>query len=538
MNELFEQQHQKLEHWSESASAEGWISVRDIDQLREIERQQAEAIFSRKGQRPLIVAFFGGTGVGKSSLLNRLAGESVARTGVERPTSHEVTLYLHGDYRLGEFPADLPLEETRIAYHADDRRRLIAWLDMPDFDSVEEHHRDIVQAWLPYVDWLIYVVSPGRYQDDIGWRFVQQRGGKHSWLFVMNQWDRGDAEQMAHFRQRLQQEGFSDPVILRTSCIEPARGEDDFSRLEQTVNEAIETYGLELLQQLGVQARLEELGRISEAFVDRLQAYPLDELETAWREKLSQRLEEAGVELLTNSRLLAGSFQEESGLPWRAPKKGAEDHPGRVQPSALLAEIWSSRIETRLNDLANELENLLQQRNVPSVPFAGWLQRMRDDSKSEFLQGAENACANALLQPGSALRRGVYRMAGSMSWLLPMAASGWAVYHLVIRFYQGTQGEAEFLGLDYAIHSSLLILLCWLLPWLLQRKLKPALSESIALALSAGTRAGLTRVEAQGVAALAAAVDSRARCVAGVIEIRDELSTRMAALTTKLPWNS
>ncbi|MCB1882253.1 MAG: 50S ribosome-binding GTPase, partial [Gammaproteobacteria bacterium] len=180
MNQLFEQQHQQLERWSASAVAEGWLATRDIDRLREIERQQAEAIFSRKGQRPLIVAFFGGTGVGKSTLLNRLAGESIARTGVERPTSHEVTLYLHGDYRLGEFPADLPVDETRIAYHSDDRRRLIAWLDMPDFDSVEEHHRELVQAWLPYVDWIIYVVSPGRYQDDIGWRIVQHRGGKHS----------------------------------------------------------------------------------------------------------------------------------------------------------------------------------------------------------------------------------------------------------------------------------------------------------------------------------------------------------------------
>lgn len=529
-----------LERWSESASAEGWISTREIDRLREIERQQAEAIFSRKGQRPLIVAFFGGTGVGKSSLLNRLAGESIARTGVERPTSHEVTLYLHGDYRLGEFPADLPLDETRIAYHSDDQRRLIAWLDMPDFDSVEEHHRDLVQAWLPYVDWLIYVVSPGRYQDDIGWRVVQKRGGKHSWLFVMNQWDRGHVEQIAHFRSRLQQEGFIDPVILRTSCIDPKRGGDDFSLLEQTVNNAIQTYGLKQLQQLGVQARVEELQRVCEAFIKRLKEYPLDELKTAWSEKLTLSLAEVKDALLTNSRLLAGGFQEENSLPlpWRTAKKGAGDQLGRAQPAALLTEIWSSRIETRMSDLAGELENLLQQRNVPAVPFEPWLARLREDSKSEFLRGAESSCASTLLQPGSAVRRAVCRTAGWLSWGLPMAASGWAGYHLIIRFYQGTRGEAGFLGLDYAIHSMLLILLSWLLPWLLQRKLKPSESDSIVQALVAGTTSGLKRIEAEGMAALAAAATARADCVAGVIEIRESLSAGMDALSTKLPWSS
>ncbi|MCB1830551.1 MAG: 50S ribosome-binding GTPase [Gammaproteobacteria bacterium] len=537
MNQLFEQQHQQLERWSASAVAEGWLATRDIDRLREIERQQAEAIFSRKGQRPLIVAFFGGTGVGKSTLLNRLAGESIARTGVERPTSHEVTLYLHGDYRLGEFPADLPVDETRIAYHSDDRRRLIAWLDMPDFDSVEEHHRELVQAWLPYVDWIIYVVSPGRYQDDIGWRIVQHRGGKHSWLFVMNQWDQGHDEQIAHFRARLQQEGFSDPVIMRTSCIDPKRsGEDDFNLLEQTVNNAIQTYGLEQLQQLGVQARVEELQRVSEAFINKLKEYPLDELETAWRETLSESLAEVKEALLTNSRLLAGGFQEESGLPWRAEKKGAGNRLGKVQPAALLAEIWSSRIATRLSDLSGELENLLQRQNVPAVPFAPWLQRLREDSQGEFLRGAEGPCANALLQPGSAVRRGVWRAAGWLSWGLPMAASGWAVYHLVIRFYQGTRGEAGFLGLDFAIHATLLIVLSWLLPWLLQRKLKPTVSDAIIQALAIGADAGMKRIEAEGVVVLAAADEARDRCVAGVAAIHQALQTGMAAMTTKLPW--
>ena len=46
----------------------------------------AETAAQGQSERPLVVGLFGGTGVGKSSLLNRLAGSDIARTGVVRPT--------------------------------------------------------------------------------------------------------------------------------------------------------------------------------------------------------------------------------------------------------------------------------------------------------------------------------------------------------------------------------------------------------------------------------------------------------------------
>ncbi|MEE9422085.1 MAG: hypothetical protein V3V50_02910, partial [Gammaproteobacteria bacterium] len=49
----------------------GWLSSDSTDELRHMETIQAEALFDEQTQRPLLVAFFGGTGVGKSSLLNR-----------------------------------------------------------------------------------------------------------------------------------------------------------------------------------------------------------------------------------------------------------------------------------------------------------------------------------------------------------------------------------------------------------------------------------------------------------------------------------
>src|SRR5262249_23567414 len=48
----------------------------------------------------LVVVFVGGTGVGKSTLLNALAGKSIATAGLVRPTTQTPTLYHHRDVAL------------------------------------------------------------------------------------------------------------------------------------------------------------------------------------------------------------------------------------------------------------------------------------------------------------------------------------------------------------------------------------------------------------------------------------------------------
>ena len=76
---------------------------------------------------------------------------------------------------------------------------------------------------------LLYVVSPERYRDNKAWQLLLAEGAKHAWLFVMNQWDRGQREQFDDFKQQLAKAGFDDPLIVRTSCTEPDG--DEFSEL-------------------------------------------------------------------------------------------------------------------------------------------------------------------------------------------------------------------------------------------------------------------------------------------------------------------
>ncbi len=135
MDNSFSELVERSRQWVDEAVAEGWLSDQDKEKIASIDLGDPARLFSESEQRPLVVAFFGGTGVGKSSLLNRLAGRNIARTGVERPTSHEVSAFIHDSVRIAHLPSDFPSEKINIVRHELTQHRKILWLDMPDIDS-------------------------------------------------------------------------------------------------------------------------------------------------------------------------------------------------------------------------------------------------------------------------------------------------------------------------------------------------------------------------------------------------------------------
>ena len=186
---------EKTKRWAKQAHAAGWINTDTLGQLSHFDTRTPDSLFSttmlveQKATRPLIVAFMGGTGVGKSTLLNRLAGKPIAKADVVRPTSREVTLYHHQTVTMQHLP-EQQLANINVSQHDNAANQQVVWIDMPDFDSTEQRNKQLVFQWLPYIDVLIYVVSPERYKDEKAWRLLLAEGAKHAWLFVFNQWDR------------------------------------------------------------------------------------------------------------------------------------------------------------------------------------------------------------------------------------------------------------------------------------------------------------------------------------------------------------
>ncbi|RUM93552.1 MAG: hypothetical protein DSZ28_07895 [Thiothrix sp.] len=496
MTDKFQSLFDEIQLWAENAATAGWINSQDVQKLKETQEVQIEQLFKEHGHRPLIVAFFGGTGVGKSTLLNRLSGENIARVGVARPTSMEVTLYLHESFEKELLPDELPTQDTNIAYHAQENRRLVAWLDLPDFDSTEGHNKTLVQAWLPYIDWMIYVVSPDRYHDEMGWRYVQERAHRHAWLFVMNHWDEGKPEQIDDLRNRLMGAGFSKPVILRSVCTD-GDYEDDFSQLEQTINNSIHEYGLSVLQELGLQAHIEDVAAQLQSFQKNIgDPERWQTLHTEWTTTTHKGLGTLSEQLVRNANTIHQNMRAQESTP-ALPFQKSTTAEELLTPSTLTKSTWSPRNQMRIEDLCTRLVNQIQSSGLPFQPLKNRLDALKTVAKETIELNLEEHLAVALTQPGTPLQRTLYRHSKSLTWALPLLAALWASFHLVAGFYSSTQGNKAFLGLDFAIHTVLLIGLAWLIPWLIHRKLKPSVADATKHGLSQGNAMGIAELKKQ-----------------------------------------
>ncbi|HEY0117417.1 MAG TPA: GTPase [Cellulomonas sp.] len=144
-----------------------------------------------------VVALAGGTGSGKSSVFNAVAGLEFAEVGVRRPTTSRVTACVWGsdggpllDW-LGVDPADRIERESELDADEQAPLRGLVLLDLPDHDSVSPEHRAVVDRVVPLADLLVWVVDPQKYADDALHTGYLQRlvGHEASMVVVLNQVD-------------------------------------------------------------------------------------------------------------------------------------------------------------------------------------------------------------------------------------------------------------------------------------------------------------------------------------------------------------
>lgn len=114
----------------------------------------------------IVVGIAGGTGVGKSTLINALAGDAITAASVRRPTSRHIMAYHHRDLACGaRFSVDQA--DLEACTHDSDALRHVIILDLPDSDSIDHRHHAMMKQVLPHTDLLLLVTDPNKYGDQV-----------------------------------------------------------------------------------------------------------------------------------------------------------------------------------------------------------------------------------------------------------------------------------------------------------------------------------------------------------------------------------
>jgi hypothetical protein len=358
----------------------------------------------------LVVMLLGGTGVGKSTLFNALAGGTLAAASIQRPTTKDPVVYYHESVRPDRL--DPLLRSCRLVPH--DRPSLAqkVIVDTPDLDSTNLANRETLFRVLPVADVVLYVGSQEKYHDALIWeQFLKQRQ-RRAFAFVLNKWDRCLHAGAAGMRpdedllKDLKSKGFHSPLLFRTCAQlwvnrttgqkteEPPEGEQ-FQQLVDWLEGGISRLEIEAIKSRGVSQMLAHLESSVSA------AAPLDLTEAALKvkEAWGKPLEE---EASATAGVLLNALE-----PFQ---KEIEHHfalEGRKRFSGMMAGYLS--VVTYLQYLGSALPSRLSliggAKN--SEPVSAWdigmfTRACSDAAASKQLDARGKALANQLLVTGDA----------------------------------------------------------------------------------------------------------------------------------------
>jgi GTPase SAR1 family protein len=215
----------------------------------------AEHLVARAGERlrmsanHTVAVLAGGTGSGKSSLFNRLAGADFSAVGVIRPFTkdpHACVWGMDGAAQLLEWlriPSRNRYARSSALGEGEASLRGLILIDLPDHDSVAAAASDETNRLVGVADLMVWVLDPQKYADAaVHSRYLTPLAGHSSVIaVVLNQSDLLTAEQVedceADLTRLLDSEGLHDARVLVTSARTGAGVDELRKMLARTVAE-------------------------------------------------------------------------------------------------------------------------------------------------------------------------------------------------------------------------------------------------------------------------------------------------------------
>jgi len=199
--------------------------------------REAEDLLGRAGDRlrlsaeHTVVVLAGGTGSGKSSLFNRLAGADFSPVGVVRPMTRDAYACVWGMDGAGPLLDWLGVAgrnryaRSSVLDAGESSLAGLLLLDLPDHDSVLAGATGSVNRLVTLADLLVWVLDPQKYADAaVHSRYLMPMAGHSSVIsIVLNQADlltpkeAGDC--VDDLQRLLETEGLHDSQVLTTSAV-------------------------------------------------------------------------------------------------------------------------------------------------------------------------------------------------------------------------------------------------------------------------------------------------------------------------------
>jgi GTPase SAR1 family protein len=427
----------------------------------------------------LVVAIVGGSGVGKSTLLNALAGDELAKTSEYRPCTSVPTVYQPPG-------ATLTFEGWDVVTGSALEHLIL--VDTPDSDTIVREHRERVIEALQQCDLILICGSPEKYLDEATWSLLRPLQRERTLVCVETKAAAEVPSIKDHWIARLKEQGFEIASYFRVSARrsfdrklrggQPGLDEFDFDALEQYLRRELTREQVRRIKRSNAAGLLtKSLGRLQErieARVPELEALQaklktLDqETRVATTEVVGRRLFREshlwtyaiGREMSLRAKGLLGTFfrltEAIRSLPARLagwlPWTGRSDT--GHQAAALLTEevLFSEDIRVASDEVHSAFD---ANRSIVALECAkaGFTFRHDDAGFEAFVKEVERRLASLLR--GRARDRVVAWSRRLTSWPLtflldavPVALLAFTGYTVVADFLQG-----ETFGGDELIHT-------------------------------------------------------------------------------------
>jgi len=427
-------------------------------------RRTLESVRARLGfpGSAFVLALAGGTGAGKSSLLNALAGREVSRPGSLRPVTDEPVAWVPADAATELRPLLAWVGVEKVVSHADDAFAELCVLDLPDYDSVERAHRATVDQVLPRVDAVCWVLDPEKYADRVLHEDYLRALAHHAEraVFVLNRRDLvGDDEQVrrvvADLRRRLAADGMRDrPVFAVSAAPPPGFGSGELADLRAWVSGRMQAKavvagrvaadcvaaGAALARRAGMdgprasrplvdQAARQKARR--QAVAAARDAVDVDGVRRACRRRTRAEARAAGAGPL--GRLLAAATKLRGGVSGAKGARLGQSASARSLDPVAYARGWRARAS--FSRTVNPVNQLVRRAALAAPPGlrAGVMARAAPDQLEERLAAAvDQAVARAAVDHAVPPRSVLWPLVGALQLLATGALAAGLLWYLTL----------------------------------------------------------------------------------------------------------